>query len=245
LVWICVGGVGDATLVAALGKLCASAGIVPLRAVGRDDEPSPASFLTTLRRGLGSRLDASPIEVLQARPGLRALPVDRSDGDVSASASEAPTSSPSALETSLTLDQPEFAAAVREALRHLTSADLLSRNPLVRSRIVDERVGGEDGIEARVAALQVLVQEVVASLGASSRRAKLQRALHYTYLEPAGSQERVAELLNLPFSTYRDHLKAGIQLVGEILWQRETDAQVRPALGSSAWSAHPATLTGA
>ena len=31
----------------------------------------------------------------------------------------------------------------------------------------------------------------------------------------------VAELLGLPFSTYRRHLRAGISKVAEILWQEE------------------------
>jgi hypothetical protein len=69
---------------------------------------------------------------------------------------------------------------------------------------------------------------------------KLQRALYHTYLEPAGSQDQVAELLDLPFSTYRDHLKAGIQLVGEILWQRESSEPARLATSPSASRAHPA-----
>jgi hypothetical protein len=133
---------------------------------------------------------------------------------------------------------------VRDALRHLTSPDLLRRNALVHSRVVTERVGVEAAIEARVAALQALLHEVVASLGASPRRAKLQRALYHTYLEPAGSQEQVAELLDLPFSTYRDHLKAGTQLVREILWQLETVERVRPALDPIASPVLPAALTG-
>jgi long-chain acyl-CoA synthetase len=31
----------------------------------------------------------------------------------------------------------------------------------------------------------------------------------------------VAELLDLPFSTYRRHLKAGLTRVAELLWQKE------------------------
>jgi hypothetical protein len=60
-----------------------------------------------------------------------------------------------------------------------------------------------------------------ASLQASPREAKSYRALHRTYLDPAPSQERAAELLGLPFSTYRRHLKGGMTRVVEILWQRE------------------------
>jgi hypothetical protein len=139
-------------------------------------------------------------------------------------------------------DERGFVTAVRDALRDLTSPDLLRRNPLTRSRLVAERAGGTAGIEARVGALQALVREVVGSLGASPRRAKLQRALHYTYLEPAASQERAAELLDLPFSTYRHHLKVGLELVGEILWQRETGEVSCQGLGTSAPPSHLAVV---
>ena len=50
--------------------------------------------------------------------------------------------------------------------------------------------------------------------------------------------ERV--LLDLPFSTYRDHLKAGLRLVSEILWQRESDEAVRLAPRPIAAPAGPA-----
>jgi hypothetical protein len=120
------------------------------------------------------------------------------------------------------LDESAFAVAVRDALRNFTAPDLLRHNPLTRSRAVLERTAGDGSADARVAALRSLVKEGVGSLGASTRRAKLQRALHHTYVEPAGSQECVAELLDLPLGTYRDHLKAGLTVVSEILWQRES-----------------------
>ncbi|NJL21123.1 MAG: hypothetical protein HC895_10360 [Leptolyngbyaceae cyanobacterium SM1_3_5] len=41
-------------------------------------------------------------------------------------------------------------------------------------------------------------------------------------MQPAATQEKAAELLDLPFSTFRRHLKAGITRVTEILWFQET-----------------------
>jgi hypothetical protein len=41
-----------------------------------------------------------------------------------------------------------------------------------------------------------------------------------TYLQPAGSQQRAADRLNLPMSTYRRHLGAGVERLTELLWQR-------------------------
>jgi len=66
-----------------------------------------------------------------------------------------------------------------------------------------------------------LVQEAVDALQRSPREAKLHRALYHTYLQPAPTQEHAAELLDLPFSTFRRHLKAGITRVTEMLWQKE------------------------
>jgi hypothetical protein len=58
-------------------------------------------------------------------------------------------------------------------------------------------------------------------LKASPRSEKLFRALDRTYFHPAPTQEVAAELLDLPFSTYRRHLKSGIEQVIEALWQHE------------------------
>jgi hypothetical protein len=40
----------------------------------------------------------------------------------------------------------------------------------------------------------------------------------------APSQERAAELLNLPFSTYRRYRDRGIEAVTDWLWERDTDS---------------------
>ena len=66
-----------------------------------------------------------------------------------------------------------------------------------------------------------MVQQVTESLQSSPREQKLYLAVYRTYLNPAPTQEQAAELLNLPFSTYRRHLKTGMTRVAEILWHRE------------------------
>jgi len=40
-------------------------------------------------------------------------------------------------------------------------------------------------------------------------------------MHPAPTQEAAAELLDIPFSTYRRHLTSGIQRLTEILWREE------------------------
>jgi hypothetical protein len=115
------------------------------------------------------------------------------------------------------LGQADFARAVRDALRNFHRSEELRSNPLLRTRMVVERAGTEAG----AGALRDLLQGVATSLQASPREAKHYRALHRTYLDPAPSQERAAELLGLPFSTYRRHLQGGIARIVMILWQRE------------------------
>jgi hypothetical protein len=115
----------------------------------------------------------------------------------------------------LVLSQPEFAEAVRAALRDLHRPDRLSGNPLLCSRVVRER--GEAG----PGTLQSLVREAAGALGADARDVRLLHAVDRTYLRPAQTQERAAEVLGLPFSTYRRHLARGVERVVDWLWQRE------------------------
>jgi len=92
---------------------------------------------------------------------------------------------------------------------------------LLRSRLIADRVGLGADLAQRVAVLQSLLREATESLQDSPRDVKLYRAVHHTYLQPAPTQEKAAELLDLPFSTYRRHLKAGVTRITEILWQQE------------------------
>jgi hypothetical protein len=115
----------------------------------------------------------------------------------------------------LALAQTEFAAAVRRALRALHNRGELAANPLLRSRMLRDRPG--DAVDA----LRDLVEDAVESLRADPRDARLLRALDRTYVRPAPTQEAAAELLGLPFSTYRGHLTRGVERVVDRLWQRE------------------------
>ncbi|MDJ0733390.1 MAG: AAA family ATPase [Nostocaceae cyanobacterium] len=121
----------------------------------------------------------------------------------------------------LVLSQTAFIEAVKSGLRNFNRADVLQKNPLIRSRIVEEQVTDKGDLGERVATLQQLIQQAVESLQLSPRDEKLYRVLYRTYLHPAPTQEQAAELLDLPFSTYRRHLKAGMVRVANILWQKE------------------------
>lgn len=122
-------------------------------------------------------------------------------------------------------DQEEFAGAVQEALKHLTRTATLESNLLVNTAMVSARSGGGAGIAKRVSTLQWVVKEAVAALQNAPRDLKLYRAVFHTYVQPAPTQEQAAELLDLPFSTYRRHLKEGVGRVTETLWQWEREAR--------------------
>ena len=73
-------------------------------------------------------------------------------------------------------------------------------------------------------ALQAAVRAAAEMIEASPRDRSVYRVLHHTYLQPAGTQQRAAELLRLPPSTYRRRLAAGVDQLVTILWQHEQDA---------------------
>ncbi len=121
------------------------------------------------------------------------------------------------------LDEATFKTAVRDALRDFTDALALRENPLLRSRQVMELAGLNSTAVERVAVVQRLLQEATATLQAAPRQLKWYRAVYHTYLQPADTQEQAAELLDLPFSTYRRYLREGIQQIQDWLWVREID----------------------
>jgi hypothetical protein len=126
-----------------------------------------------------------------------------------------------ALAPLVVLSEQDFVTAVREALRDITHPNALRNNPLLQSKLVMERVGANANAAERIAALQSALKKAAEGLQQSGRDAKLYRVLYHTYLNPAPTQEQAAELLDLPFSTYRRHLKASIERVAETLWQWE------------------------
>ncbi len=128
---------------------------------------------------------------------------------------------PPQAEPLVVLSASAFEEAVREALRAYARPYALHENPLLRSRLVFQAAGADADEADRIEAVRTLIQEAAALLEATPREAKLYRALHRTYFHPAPSQERAAEMLDLPLSTFRRHLKAGIKRITEHLWQRE------------------------
>ncbi len=139
----------------------------------------------------------------------------------------------------LILHQPAFLAAVRAALHDLLRPDVLGGNALLRTRLVLERAGSEASEAARITTLQTLIRDACETLQASPRTMKAYRAVYHTYLQPAPTQEQAAELLDLPFSTFRRHLKMGVEQIGDLLWQWELQAAFHPKKLSLASSPYP------
>ncbi len=119
------------------------------------------------------------------------------------------------------LSRPSFEAAVQDALRYYTRPDRLAGNPLLRARLVVTDAAPAAGDGQRSERLRQRIQAAAEMLKATSRDEKLYRALDRTYFHPAPTQEAAAEALDLPFSTYRRHLKAGQTEITTILWQWE------------------------
>jgi hypothetical protein len=121
----------------------------------------------------------------------------------------------------IVLSEADFATAVRDALRDYTDTAALAANPLIRSRLVRAGSGSDVSPAARATTLRKMLRETAESLQESPRLVKFYRAVYHTYFQPAVTQEQAAEVLDLPFSTYRRHLRSGIEEMTARLWARE------------------------
>jgi hypothetical protein len=129
------------------------------------------------------------------------------------------TALPTSVEQPIFLSHDDFSNAVKQALHDFTRPAGLSGNPLLKSRLVSD--AADKGSGERNEILKSKIKEAAEALRVHPRDEKLFRALDRTYFHPAPTQEAAAEQLDLPFSTYRRHLTAGIQRLTEMLWQQE------------------------
>ncbi|MBC8064936.1 MAG: ATP-binding protein [Chlorobia bacterium] len=120
------------------------------------------------------------------------------------------------------LSQSSFEESVLQALKTFNNPARLAENPLLKSRIVLDRVSPDADSRERIRNLREAIFEQAKTLVASSKDAKLFQALETYYIKPARSQEAAAEQVDVSIASYRRHLKAGVQRVVELLWQIET-----------------------
>ncbi len=115
------------------------------------------------------------------------------------------------------LTRADFDVAVKDALRHYARADLLLGSRLLETRIVS----GHRSKPADVTHLQKILADAAEAIFVNERDQKLLRAVELTYFRAGPKQEVVAERLGLSFSTYRRHLKTGVERLIEWLWYQE------------------------
>jgi hypothetical protein len=113
------------------------------------------------------------------------------------------------------LSRTAFAEALKSALRDLHRPEQLRVSPLMGSRLaIDLETASTERLQTSLAA-------GIDQIGAGSRTGRLGRVLDRTYLHPATTQEAAAEVLDLPFSTYRRHLTHAIEQLTDLLWAVE------------------------
>jgi hypothetical protein len=105
------------------------------------------------------------------------------------------------------LRRDAFDDAVRTALRDLNRPERLAAGPLAGTAL------GPDLRGALLAGIARLADE--------PRGEPLRRVLERTYLHAAPSQEAAAEVLGMPFSTYRRHLVRATARLADLLWAVE------------------------
>ncbi|MBV8457566.1 MAG: hypothetical protein JO122_13235 [Acetobacteraceae bacterium] len=123
------------------------------------------------------------------------------------------------------LTRTDFDAAVKDALRNYTRADLLVRSPLLQTRIAT----GPGAKQPSVPHLQQTLAQAAETIFVNQRDQNRRRVLELTYFQSAAKQEAVAERLGLPFSTYRRHLTTAVERLSEWLWHEEQVLQTEGA----------------
>ena len=105
-----------------------------------------------------------------------------------------------------------FEEAVRAALRDVNRPDRLAASPLAGTAL------GPD--------LRASLLAGIARLAAEPKGEPLRRVLDRTYLCGTPSQEAAAEVLGLPFSTYRRYLARATARLVDLLWAVEVGTEV-------------------
>ncbi|MEV6599940.1 ATP-binding protein [Actinoplanes sp. NPDC051346] len=107
-----------------------------------------------------------------------------------------------------------FDQAVREALVYWRDAGAFAACALMRVRLAAD-------LADPVRELRALLQQAIDNLASDPRGVRARDALTAGYLSGAPTQEAAARRLGLPYGTYRRHLRQGLDLLCDALWQWE------------------------
>jgi hypothetical protein len=116
----------------------------------------------------------------------------------------------------LALSRADFDTHVRDALRAACRPAELAGSPLLRSRLL-----ARPGAEATAADLRAVLERGIAATAANPATARYAAVVEVTHLRRDTTQEAAAARLDLPFSTYRRHLRAGTEALAAVLWEWE------------------------
>ncbi|MEU6217691.1 AAA family ATPase [Streptomyces sp. NPDC047022] len=117
------------------------------------------------------------------------------------------------------LSRTTFDQAVREALTHWRDTGAFAACALMRARLAADFT---DPVEE----LRALLRQAVDDLAHEPRGVRARDALVAGYFSGAPTQEAAARRIGLPFGTYRRHLRQGLDLLCEALWQWELHGPV-------------------
>jgi hypothetical protein len=121
------------------------------------------------------------------------------------------------------LDRAQFGAAVKKALQTLHRPDHLATNPLIDTALATTATG------PTTQHLRAMLEDAIASLSNQPKGDQLRTVLDRTYLRAAPTQEAAAEVLDLPFSTYRRYLAKALDQLTDLLWTMEIGNTRLPA----------------
>jgi len=121
------------------------------------------------------------------------------------------------------LSHEEFATSVKQALRSLHQPQALLRNPLLASGMVQSALR-EHPENRPDQILRALILDAAQVLKSDPRAESQYRVLDRTYLRPAPTQEKAAEVLDLPFSTYRRYRDHATEAITDWLWDKDIDS---------------------
>lgn len=123
----------------------------------------------------------------------------------------------------LVLSEEEFDESVQQAIKSYHQTDLLLSNPLIKSKLVLKQVTKDMKDYDKIKILKSYIDQTLKEIENSPVDGKYHRVLYRTFINPVGSQEKVADYLNMSFSTYRRYLKSALEKLVRLLWNLEMD----------------------